>query len=605
MSHKYDDIWDRGLPYGSIPYSEIVEKMEETLMDDEPKKNESYSPYEKYLRSEICDWTQDVPYLESDGTRRDAAVSNSILNLRYSGSRGVNDWPRHPEMFMGFMDADTRGLDNQPHMDQYNQQIITRMPQVEERMGKNSDYHIAEQPWTNMSLSTAYRDIQTSLKNNTKVFINERDGRPMNQNISMFYENKKPALIYNDPIYAGTSRENKVYKTNVKTGIPAVPLHSHEIDTIKDVFNSSDMTWKNNVPKKSMNNRHVDFDQDVYVEYNGIGTYKNKLKNASKTSMANNVDTDQNVYTEYNETGPYKSKLKNPTKTSMIDNMENDQANYDELLNSYQKNSLNISRPQQSKISITNNDQIFIPTVSPENVEKKKHPMNTSRSTMSTVVDDIYYPDPIQREPYHNHIGNIRNDAVHYDNTILANSVYIFQDNPTFKSADMNFNRSNANYDNTIETYQFKDFESGRTAIHNTNDNFGRNIGLSMHIDDTRQDLTQDRQNRTVFKEINNDNTLQDIDFSNQSNTLDKKGSTIKNEVKINNTQNQATFRFSDENTLGKTPVKNKITDITQSVYTVTPQPDIESIPSSKIMGSKSVRAGRYSEEDENISFQN
>ena len=78
-----------GMPYGGIPYDLIAKHYEETDPEEirQYKQSNPYdtvSDYDNYVRSEIIDWSPDVPYFESDHARRDPALSKSQLNLRYS-----------------------------------------------------------------------------------------------------------------------------------------------------------------------------------------------------------------------------------------------------------------------------------------------------------------------------------------------------------------------------------------------------------------------------------------------------------------------------------------------------------------------------------------
>ena len=113
------------LPYGGIPFDLITKHYEQTdpaliaaskytnAYDDDP-----YSDYDNYVRAEIVDWSPDVPYFESDHARRDPSLSKSQLNLRYNSTRGSRpELPRHPEMFIGFIENDPRGALIDPRLD--------------------------------------------------------------------------------------------------------------------------------------------------------------------------------------------------------------------------------------------------------------------------------------------------------------------------------------------------------------------------------------------------------------------------------------------------------------------------------------------------------
>ena len=126
------------------------------------------------------------------------------------------------------MDQDNRSLDNNPRMDQYQQQISTRMPNLEVRMGYNCTDNDHQSPWTNQSLGQCRRDIQTALAYNTKVFTDERDGRALNRNVLSEYDHNKKALVYKDIVPSGLNgiTENTSGKTNTSYTTSAVPFVS-------------------------------------------------------------------------------------------------------------------------------------------------------------------------------------------------------------------------------------------------------------------------------------------------------------------------------------------------------------------------------------------
>jgi len=173
-----------------MPLDALLEKLEETDPDlvDEVR---GYDPlhdledeYNDYARAEIIDWTPDAPYLESDQTRRDPALSRSILNLRYNGTRGSNpELPRHPELFYGFTGNDPRGSVNDPRFDQMRGHISSRAAGLAVSMGDNDDHHIAERPWTAQSISYGMKEIHRRLKQNTKIFTVQKEGRPWGNNV--------------------------------------------------------------------------------------------------------------------------------------------------------------------------------------------------------------------------------------------------------------------------------------------------------------------------------------------------------------------------------------------------------------------------------------
>lgn len=178
-----------GGPFGGIPDDRLLEKLEETDPDlvaevrgfDE--LHDVRDDYDDYIRGEIVDWGPDTPFLESDHTRRDPALSRSMLNLRFNGNRGsYADLPRHPEMFIGFTGNDPRGSVNDPRFDQVRGHMTARAAGLTVRMGDNDDFAIADRPWTGQSISYGMKEILRRNKRNTRVFSVQKEGRPFGRN---------------------------------------------------------------------------------------------------------------------------------------------------------------------------------------------------------------------------------------------------------------------------------------------------------------------------------------------------------------------------------------------------------------------------------------
>jgi hypothetical protein len=196
-----------GMPYGGMPHDVLLRKLEETdpdLVDeargaalgDEGLSDEELGDgglgdgtpgddYGAYARSEIIDWAQDAPYLESDQTRRDSGLSRSMLNLRYNGTRGSDpEPPRHPDLFYGFLGNDPRGAGNDPRLEQVRAQLGARGAGLAVRMGDNDDNHLAERPWTGQSISYGMKEVHRRLKGSTHVFSRHKEGAARAGNIA-------------------------------------------------------------------------------------------------------------------------------------------------------------------------------------------------------------------------------------------------------------------------------------------------------------------------------------------------------------------------------------------------------------------------------------
>ena len=170
MSYSESRIKE-AMPFGGIPYDNILYKLEETRNDTSNIEDD----YDNYARSTIIDWGPDPIFHESDKTRRDPSISVSTLNLRYNGTRGSEpDLPRHPEIFYGFMGDDPRGSENNPRMDLMAQHLTSRAPNLIVRMGNNDDNHVAERPWTNQDIDRGMKDIHRRYRKEARIFSIEK-----------------------------------------------------------------------------------------------------------------------------------------------------------------------------------------------------------------------------------------------------------------------------------------------------------------------------------------------------------------------------------------------------------------------------------------------
>ena len=184
-----------GMPYGGMPYDEIVRKLEVTdprlvsevrgtgLYEDDPRED-----YTDYVRSEIIDWSPDDVFLESDHPRRDPSVSRTMLNMRYNGGRGPNDFrlPQHPELFIGFTGNDPRGASTDPRFDKARAHMAARARGKEVRMGHNvghGDFVDADRPWGGMALEYDKQEMFRRVKDHAKWFPATKVGRPWGRNV--------------------------------------------------------------------------------------------------------------------------------------------------------------------------------------------------------------------------------------------------------------------------------------------------------------------------------------------------------------------------------------------------------------------------------------
>lgn len=536
------EVRDRGLPYGGIPYQELLNKLEETDMNETLEDVENN--YNNYIRSEIIDRNQDTPFLESDN-KRNSSVSKSIINLRYNGSRGEYESPQHPELFMGFMDQDTRALDNNPRMDQYQKQINTRMPNLEVSMGHNSMDTDHESPWTNQSLGQCRRDIQTSLAYNTKIFTDERDGRALNRNFVVNYDHNKKPLIYKDVVPSGINgiTENIQGKANTQYTTSAVPFVSN--DTLfKPSYNNNTVLLMPGLKSCQKYKVHDQVNQEELTNKNGQG-YVLGQESKMKTSNVDQIHNEH--YDNYNvKVMPgIKYNAKNITAEVNDTNLEN---------NKYAKNTIvnTITNP-----TLLSNDPVFYEST--DTNSKKTDYMKHGNAT--TFINSELQP-----------------------NTFKVNEIQ--------KSIPINTNNLTFDSSYNVPVYIFRHTEIAR---HATPDN-------KTVINKVIYDTTYGQQAETYIKSTKykfTDNamiysiaTVPDTTTETQLRNIGN----YKQEHKLQNTNAEEVWATSDENSSGKTQKQSRTGGQEPIVMDIQDSHDFETGNGGSIIGKKSVRGDIYNQ---------
>jgi hypothetical protein len=159
-----------GMTYGEIPYKYYEEKTESTPFTD---VKDDY--FLTYARDELSDRSMEKPAFEHSERYGPNQHSESMLNLRYDGTRGKVDYPNHPDLFIGHMDNDPRGANNVPDFTKVREQMKTRAELLEIRMGENNEGQIADSPWNAVNFTKSRLEIDKRVKDNTKVFLEQRE----------------------------------------------------------------------------------------------------------------------------------------------------------------------------------------------------------------------------------------------------------------------------------------------------------------------------------------------------------------------------------------------------------------------------------------------
>lgn len=551
------EVRDRGLPYGGIPYSELLSKLEETDMNETMEDHENN--YNDYIRSEIIDRTLEQPFLESDKTKRDSSLSKSILGLRYNGARGDYEHPTQPEMFVGFMDQDPRGLDNNPRMDQYQEQISTRMPNLEIRMGHNCIDNDYESPWTNQSLGQCRRDIQTALAYNTKVFTDERDGRPLNRNFVTEYDHNKKSLIYKDIVDSGINgiTENEYGKHNMKYTTSAVPFVSTDAEFKPSYKNNTSLIMPGLV---SSCHRHITNDHVINDQSIGKNNSKYLLQQESKM---NNTNTDQLYKEHYTNNYGYNTMPGNKYVANNVDRTMNVN-DITKINNNIAKNKL--INPITNPMLIDNDPKFY---ESNYTINRKNDLMKLASGY--NIINAEIQPNELNKYETNNqkHINLYGSN----NNITLVNSSYYL---PDFKFKHM-------------EIAKHGYFPDNQTVINKTK--YDNPYGS--------QDLSHTRTNAFKF----NDDVSKVMKYTSASIPDTTKESQLRltaplnQENKMNTINAEEVWFNSDENTVGKTQKQSRTGGIEPTNLEIPESHDFDVKNTGKVIGKKSIRGDRYSQE--------
>lgn len=538
------DEHNKALPYGSIPYIEILSKLEETDMNI--SNEDVLHNYNEYMRDEITDWTLEKPYLESDSSRRNPDISRTILNVHHNGTRGQIDYPQHPDMFYGFMDHDNRGLDNNPRMNEYNNQIKTRMPNLEIRMGNNSTDTDTQSPWTNQSLSRCRRDMQTSLAYNTKIFTNERDNMFFNRNTVT--ANIDPRTIHGDPLPETSQNEQKVSTTIIGNNVSDIHRIKQEGELLNSFINRE---YTNTVPKNQRyDNVKNDHEAKEQYESNAPNQFALGLKNIAINKHDQEASISYNNYQRSQNTNPIQIKINNTQYDTQYNTQSINPSNKSNLLHGI-TNPNYISNDLQIPITFTNN-------------QIRTDQYNRSNA-MEYITADVY--DPVIQSQSNIGKNKIQNSIPSNNLTIIDVPDYRFNENILGIHCSLVRNNNIQLSDNTIpNTYQIE-------SVNNNNYRFNDNILINMLNTITN---VMDKTSETQLKPIGN--PMQ--------------------EHRVKNMQFDNSWKVSAENVTSKSQKQVRTSGTNDpTLYHIKDSNDFESINGGNVLGNKCIR-GDYMEND-------
>lgn len=349
------------LPYGGIPYNLIAKHYEQTdpALIAEHKYTDPYGSdpkddYDNYVRAEIVDWSPDVPYFESDHARRDSSLSRSQLNLRYNATRGSRpELPRHPELFIGFVENDPRGALLEPRMDQVRGFMSAQAANLTVRMGDNDDNGETERPWTGQSISYGMKYVQDQVKKNTKIFTTEKDGRPFSRN-----------LVLDAPTWG--INQGKIRKSTMEAGDETIDMSHSDGKDYGEYISGGGFVNLGTKGKDSgkfstaITNPWVNtqLEGDMSDQYGNHVRQTNTPQNQSGFAVKN-VQNDQSYYDSYNAPKATKKNLAASMALAAKNNKNRKDTQHDSLMNDQADNFMNNGnlKPSQNISHIYRNVQ--------------------------------------------------------------------------------------------------------------------------------------------------------------------------------------------------------------------------------------------------------
>ena len=257
----------KGMTYGEMPYEDFLTKMEATDIIDE-------NTYNDYMRNELSDRSFDTPFLESDAPKKNN-ISNSVLNLRYNGRRGTSNNPQHPDLFIGELGNDPRGITNNPRMSDYRNFINTHSSNLQVSMGNNEDRQIDDRPWMAQSIGHARKEIHKRQKDNLKIFSHQKDGKINKNKFVANIEAKKHTVNSESLNYL--QFKNNVYG-----------LHSENFLKNKQPWKNSVSTLNLSVQKYTQNKKSSKINNDM-----SGGIIKNSIQNELEEYILTNKNNKQ------------------------------------------------------------------------------------------------------------------------------------------------------------------------------------------------------------------------------------------------------------------------------------------------------------------------
>lgn len=154
--------------FGDIPQQFIDKKYEQTKILEDPYETDNFN------RSMLT-YNGPDPELFEEEARRFDNHSAEQLSVRYSGARSELK-PYHPDLFLGFTEADPRGTSTDPDMRKAVDQGRFRAQRYT-RFYNDADYSVPESGLNEQQVIANKRKLFYNAKNRMKWFSTSKDGR--------------------------------------------------------------------------------------------------------------------------------------------------------------------------------------------------------------------------------------------------------------------------------------------------------------------------------------------------------------------------------------------------------------------------------------------
>jgi hypothetical protein len=266
---------------GGIPDDIYLRKIEVSNFDEDPMMHENYA------RSQLADFRPDEAVLASDIHRSDNH-SGEYLSMRTCGARSeIDPWlPEGSFYDHEFLERDSRGVYNDPNLNQFREQTKQRMAYVS--FGKDADYSVPESAINPVQMRQLIRDNQYEYANRAQIFDESFDARATAATVPVAPRSRAglteaSGLILNIAEATAANRQDFTDRTSNKiTGLLRWTTPDHRIKVskygdIRPMLDINSVTWNTNR-------------SNVYLDHQRVAQFQDKIINRQLAALISDIE---------------------------------------------------------------------------------------------------------------------------------------------------------------------------------------------------------------------------------------------------------------------------------------------------------------------------